>query len=253
MANSNQLFIVAFFIIGITIGFGFTQLITFGAFTSPQQLSLDQMYTNAVEDAMVAQPSEVYNGLTAITESNSNLIWQGTPGNESVLVVTWTKYASSYPINEAVTTSWGQTWVTAAPEIHVFFHNHVHADVNSTIRAAQLLGMPANTSNTYFVELWVQPQSLFRPSPDNEITDTSASLTFPDSATADYKTWFNNNIINSYYSTQSIRHPWTRLGYTYDWGNSERHVGLSEFIIMQNATVTVKSVTPTAEYLQSNQ
>jgi hypothetical protein len=43
--------------------------------------------------------------------------------------------------------------------------------------------------------------------------------------------------------------PWTRLGYTYDWGDSKTHIGLSEFVIEQNATVTVKSVTPTVQYL----
>ena len=154
MANRNQLFIAAFFIIGITVGFGFTQLYSYAVAPGIAPLQgLDQIYTNAIKDAMVTQPSEVYNGLTAITENNSNLIWQGAPGSESVLVVTWTKYASSYPVNETVTTSWGDTWVTVAPEIQVFFHDHVNADTNATTRAAQLLGMPANTSNTYFVEL----------------------------------------------------------------------------------------------------
>jgi len=206
------------------------------------------MYQNAIEDAMVAKPSEIYSGLTPIIENNSNLIWQGTPGNESALMVTWTKYIGSYPANRTVTTSWGDTWVTAAPQIQVFFKDNVKSNVNATLRAAQLLGLPANTSDTYFVELWVNPQSLFRPSPDNEVTDTTASLTFPANATADYKAWFNSNIIYSYYP---MNYPWTRLGYTYDWGNTQTHVGLSEFVIRQNSTVTVKSVTPTAEYLGS--
>ena len=95
----------------------------------------------------------------------------------------------------------------------------------------------------------MSPQSLFRPTPDNEINDTSAQLAFPASATADYKTWFNSNIIYSYYP---MKYPWTRLGYTYDWGNTQSHIGLSEFVIKQNSTVTVKSVTPTTEYLYSN-
>lgn len=243
-------YIIAFFIIGMVVGMGFLQLYTMDVTPAASvQPSLDQMYTNAIEDAMVAKESEVYNGLTPIVENNSNLIWRGTPGNESALVVTWTKYASSYPVNESITTSWGDTWVTVAPEIQVFFQVHVKAGTNVTVRAAELLGMPANTSNTYFVEFWANPQSLFRPTPDNEITDTVASLTFPSSATAEYKDWFNSNIINSYYP---MKYPWTRLGYTYDWGNTGNHVGLSEFILKQNSTVTVKSVTPATEYLQIN-
>ncbi len=244
--TKTKIAIIAFFLVGIVTGFGFTQLYSF-AVTQPLQLSLDEMYTKAIEDAMIAKQSEVYTGLTPITEENTNLVWQGDAGNKSVLVVIFTRFASSYPVGETVTTSWGDTWVTVAPEIQVFFQDHVSGDINVTVRVAQLLGLPANTSNCYFVEAWVKPQELFRPSPDNEITDTTAALTFPDSATADYKVWFNNNIIASYYP---MKYPWTRLGYTYDWGtNTPNHVGLSEYILPQNSTITVKSVTQTNEYL----
>ena len=142
----------------------------------------------------------------------------------------------------------GVKQVTLAPEIQTFFKNHVSSDTNFTLRAAQLLGLPANNSNTYFVELWVKPESLFRPTPDNEINDTTASLVFPADASTDYKNWFNGNIIYSYYP---MKYPWTRLGYTYDWG-STNHIGLSEFVIKHNSTVTVESATPTVEYLQGN-
>ena len=171
-------------IVAVLLTLGLTELYT--GIIAPSLApppSLEERYQRAIEDAMVAQQSEVYSGLTPIVANNSNLIWQGEGDNQTVLVVTWTKYASSYPVNGTVTTSWGETWVTVVPEIQVFFHNHVSADTNATVRAAQLLGMPANTSNTYFVELWVSPQSLFRPTPDSEINDTVASLTFPSTAT----------------------------------------------------------------------
>jgi len=47
-----------------------------------------------------------------------------------------------------------------------------------------------------------------------------------------------------------MKYPWTRLGYTYDWGDSATHVGLSEFILEQNATAVVESVTSTVDYLK---
>ena len=97
--------------------------------------------------------------------------------------------------------------------------------------------------------MWVYPQSLFRPTPDNEITDTVAQLDFPASANPEYKEWFNGNIIYSYYPE---RFPWTRLGYTYDWGNPVSHVGLSEYVLKQGSIVTVKSVMPVTDYLYSN-
>lgn len=247
--TKDRTLIIAFFIVGMIATLGVTTLYTaviLPAFAPPP--TLDQIYINAVEDTMVTKENEVYTNLTPITQNNTNLIWQGEGENASVLVVTWTKYASSYAVGENITTSWGETWVTLAPEIQTFFKNHVSSDTNFTLRAAQLLGLPANNSNTYFVELWVKPESLFRPTPDNEINDTTASLVFPADASTDYKNWFNGNIIYSYYP---MKYPWTRLGYTYDWG-STNHIGLSEFVIKHNSTVTVESVTPTVEYLQGN-
>ncbi len=240
--------LIAFFVVGIVATLGLTTLYTaviVPAFAPPP--TLDQRYLAAIEDAMIAKENEIYPYLTAINQNNSNLIWQGEGENASVLVVTWTKYASSYPVGENVTTSWGETWVTAAPEIQVFFKDHTSLNVNYTLRAAQLLGLPPTTTNTVFVELWVNPDALFRPTPDSEVTDSTASLAFPPGTADDYVDWFNSNIINSYYP---MTYPWTRLGYTYDWENTVTHVGLSEFVITQNSMVTVKSVTPTAEYLQ---
>jgi hypothetical protein len=245
----DRTLILAFFAVGIIATLGVTELYTLvlvPAFAPPP--TLDQCYKAAVEDAMVAKENEVSRSLTPILLNNSNLVWRGEGENASVLMVTWTKYGSSYPIGENVSTNWGNTWVTAAPQIQTFFKSHVAQDANVTLRAIQLLGMPPNNSNTYFVELWVSPQLLFRPAPDSEINDTAAELTFPSAATEDYKDWFNSNIIYSYYPMQ---YPWTRLGYTYDWGSAGSHVGLSEFIIKANSTVTVKSVTPTEEYLKA--
>jgi len=188
---------------------------------------------------MIAKPAEVCSNLTAIVESNTGLVWQGSAGNKSVLVATLTKYASSYPVDQTICNSWGEIWVTVVPEIQTFFQTNVGAEVNLTLRALQVLGLPPTSSNTYFVELWVSPDQLFRPTPDNEINDTTAQLEFPASATTEYKEWFNGNIIYSYYP---VRYPWTRLGYTYDWGNPSSPFGLSEFVLKQNSTVTVKSV-----------
>ena len=242
----DRTLIVALLVVGIIATLGVTELYTMvivPAFAPPP--TLDQRYHAAIEDAMVAKENEISSNLTPILENNSNLVWMGEGENSSVLMVTWTEYKSSYPVGENISTTWGYTWVTASPEIQNFFKND--ASSNVTLRAAQLLGLPSNISDSYFVELWVSPQALFRPSPDSEINDTSAQLTFPSTATEDYKNWFNSNIIYSYYP---MKYPWTRLGYTYDWGNTVSNIGLSEFLIKPNSTVTVKSVTPTVEYLK---
>jgi hypothetical protein len=247
MMGHGRIKFVVFFALGVILCAGFYQVhFSFNQCTSPK-LTLDAIYQNAIDDAMVAKPSEVCTNLTAIVERNHNLNWTGTPGNQSVLVVTFTKYASSYPVGETINTTWGETWVTVAPELKAFFKTHVDADVNVTLRTLQLLGLPPNNTNSFFVEMWINPQALFRPTPDNEINDTSAQLAFPASATDDYKAWFNSNIIYSYFPE---RYPWTRLGYTYDWGSAGSHFGLSEFVIIQNSLATVESVTPLTDYVE---
>jgi len=234
-------------LIGIIAGASISSIYFSATQSTPSAtLTLNEMYQTAIQDAMIANPNEICNNLTAIIESNTALNWTGPAGNQSVLVVTFTKYASSYPVGQTVNASWGDTWVTVVPEVKTFFQN-AEPTTNLTLRTLQLLGLPPNNSNAYFVEMWVNPQALFRPTPDNEITDTTAELSFPASATVDYQAWFNSNIIYSYFPE---RYPWTRLGYTYDWGSSGGHFGVSEFVVKQGSLVTVESVTPLAEYLQ---
>jgi hypothetical protein len=110
---------------------------------------------------------------------------------------------------------------------------------DQTLRLEQLLGLPPNDGKTTFAELWVKPADLFRPSADPEITDHEAGLVFP--SVTDFLTvsqtfinWFDALIASSY---GEDGYPWTRLGYTYDWGNDESEVGVSEFVIRSGATV----------------
>lgn len=206
----------------------------------------DFFYRGAVFNAMLPEEVDICNNLTPIVESNNNLSWQGQGVDKRVLMVVWTKYPSSYPVGQSVRNSWGDTWVTVFPELQTYFKNHPHSDQDLRLQVAQLLGMPPNTNDTYFVELWVKPADLFRPSADNEINDTVSQLNFPDSATVSYKMWFLNNTIYSYFTK---RLPWTRLGYTYHWENNESKVGLSEFVIKKNSEVVVKSVVSTSDYL----
>jgi hypothetical protein len=142
----------------------------------------------------------------------------------------------------------------------------------SVLRIEQLLGVPPNNGKTKFVELWVNPGDLFRPSPDPEVTDHEADLDFPNVTSpfvqmtdtpkitdwdpvlnryfeANYVTWFNRRRNTVY--TAEVPYPWTRLGYTYDWGKkSGGHVGMSEFVVRGGSTVGVYAVTPNDAYFE---
>jgi hypothetical protein len=167
------------------------------------------------------------------------------------------------------------SWVTVVPEIRGFFG----VTVPQPLRIAQLLGLPPEAGTAgdpneykYMLEMWVSPEDLFRPCPDTEISDTTCETGFPADAfrmldqsnkvraTAGpeygvfktYSSWFNSQTRYSY-TMGSSPYPWTRLGYTYDWGSSN-HIGLSEFIVHgrkldgSRISVGIKSVKTTAEY-----
>ena len=129
------------------------------------------------------------------------------------------------------------------------------------------------------IELWVSPQDIFRPCPDPEITDRKCQTDFPSdpfrtfSSTElvrategpgwnifmNYTGWFNNRKNYIYSNARSYPasspYPWTRLGYTYDWG-SRNHVGLSEFVVHgrkqdgSGITVGIGALKSTADYFQ---
>jgi len=225
---------------------------------------LQQAYLVAVQDAEIAEANEIYENLTPIVESNTNLIWTGEAANRRVRVVTWTswtgydgmvgkrlqiteslaaKTAAKNPLGSYEASR--EIWVTVAPEVIEFCTENPLTAQNFELRMEQILGVPPHNGKTRFVEFWVSPSDLFRPSPDPEITDTRAELDFPAGVSEAHQTWFNNLKAASY--TVS-KYPWTRLGYTYDWGNPNSEVGLTEYVIRVGAVVDVYSVTLNVEY-----
>ena len=142
-----------------------------------------------------------------------------------------------------------EVWVTVASEFKKFCREY-RLTANLTLRMEQLLGLPPNSGKTKVVEMWALPSDIFRPSPDPEISDHEAELEFRvttrfQKTSQKHMKWFNDTRTKSY---GEEGFPWTRLGYTYDWGNIETEVGLSEFIIAEDSTVSIKSVSSTEEY-----
>jgi hypothetical protein len=213
---------------------------------------LRTFYRNAMSNAVYPDSSKINTNLVAITPQNPNLTWKTFNGENYLLVVTW-KSASYYPNggDSLYNTGPYQIWVTTSPQLKNWFGKQHVSDTN--LRLKQLLGLPpSGTDYKYFVEFWVKPSDLFRPCPDSEITDKSCSTCFPANTPQDYINWINESRISRYYACQLYdQYPWTQLGYTYDWNpENKTHVGMSEFVINKNATVYVKSVSTTKEYLK---
>jgi len=239
----------------------------FGCVSGTNGTSLEDAYDAAIEDAKIAEESEICSDLIPIVESNDYLIWKGEPSSKRVLVLTLVPYAysSTYVGHEGenLTTTWGYSFVTVVPEVKDFIENCTVSEQNLTLRVEQLLGLPPKNESKLCVELWVDPDDLIRPCPDPEITDTESQLDFPENVSRDHVLWFFEYLSSVYYgdtfykglissySTGGQRFPWTRLGYTYDWGNPESEIGASEFVIRKNSVVTIESASNTSDYFSA--
>ena len=217
---------------------------------------LNAEFRAAVVDASVAEPDEVSDQLTALVPSDPDLKWNKK--RDHVLMVTWTSWDGyDDQVGKKVALQ-REAWVTAAPELQKFCSSYQPDEATPlTLRLEKLLGLPAHNGKTKVVEMWIPADQLFRPSPDPEIDDHTAELTMPPESAfkshADYdahRDWFNLQRSLSY--DEKNGYPWTRLGYTYDWGNPDSEVGLSEFVTWAKTPVKIKQVATTEDYCTSS-
>ena len=210
------------------------------------ELTSAEKYQAAVVDAMVADDNERSANLIPITRDNPVLSWKTIDGQEHVLVTIWTSWDTSYVPDQKASALYDM-WVTAIPELQLWWKSKYDFRTDTTLRLEQLLGLSAGRKKTKFLSIWVRPQDMFRPAGDNEITDNTAGPELPTIADSAYRSWFNSSIIYSYYPKTA---PWTRLGYTYDWNGQYGEQGLSEFIVRKGAPVVVHSVRSTSDFLR---
>lgn len=118
---------------------------------------------------------------------------------------------------------------------------------NWPLRLRQLLGLPRDENITHFTTLWVEPKDLIRPAYTPDITSAQMACRFEedddsqlDSLGMWLRNWFDKTWSTSYKSEGG--YPWTRLGYTYDWGvDGGDKYGVSEFLLMSEASVIVQT------------
>jgi hypothetical protein len=206
-------------------------------------------YQQAVADAAQADWSEVVDNLLAVAPQTPGLQWD-TSGTTRVLAVTWTGWTGYDALAGTTTTLSRDVWITLVPEAKHFATVCGLQGAALTLRLEQLIGLPPGNGATRFVEMWVDPEDLFRPSADPEINDRTALPTWPRSSryvsvSAAHRAWIENLMATSYGANG---YPWTRLGYTYDWGNPNSEHGASEYIVPAGAVVKIQGATLTADY-----
>lgn len=192
-----------------------------------------ELYAEAVRDAVFADEEEIL-PLVNITKEDKNVIWDG----DKVLVAFLHKYPDSYPDGGDVNLQWGNVWVVSAGELFNWIAANGEGVTDWDLRLHQLMGMPAGKA-TSVTAMWVDADFLYRPA---YVTDKTSEMKNTLETTGNeefdtmYKTWFDGNIIWSYFDSA---YPWTRLGYTYDWADNCREYGLSEFLIFSGADAVI--------------
>lgn len=212
------------------------------------------MYRNAVINSSYTDSNKIWNGLISVTDNNHDLIDTMIGGERYILVVTW-KAKNYYGQTNTSTvqpipTQWYDMWVTIAPELKRKMKGTKPEKLD--LRLEQMLGLPP-VENYYklFFEFWVRPQDLYRPCPDNDITDNACQLAFPAGVTPEYRSWVDSQRISRFFGGDlSSRYPWTQLGYTYDWNpKNTAHHGCSEFVIKRSCTIYQRHFYSTSEYI----
>ena len=215
-----------------------------------------QAYKDAINDALDPEPNEVVTNLVAIVRSNPTLVWKDFDDGARVLMVSLVSDPSFYrdKIGGPYETGNRDTWVTAVPELRRACAQPDFSRGDLAMRLRQLLGLTPTAPVTAFVEFWVAPARLFRPAPDNEITDTTAGLNFPANTERWYREWFNRLRARQYFDSETPLnrpYPWTQLGYTYDWGSPTLHQGMSEFVVKTQSTLIVNTITSVDDYCRA--
>lgn len=224
---------------------------------TPAQLT---KYKKAVADATVADQAEIASNLVNITPDNNDLVWNAD--KTKLLVVTW-KSQSAYdkfylPYTQTSGSEANVTWVTVAPRIQDFCRSFMLAHPRASkaqldLRLKERLGLHPDWSYDVFVELWVNPEDIFRPCVDPSPNDGACELNFGSTAPVvkniqDYPAFYKNVYYGSFRAAPGV--PWTGLGYTYDWHNLAREQGESEFILSPGTPYEIKQALPTLEYCQ---
>lgn len=235
--------------------------------------SFARAFLASLRDAAVIEDGETMDSLRTVPDPGGRLITRQRDGRVQLMVTVWSDAASirQYykPAPGSDDPKTGQTppgrpvvWVTLTPELRDWCRaslpwpdKGVDTQGANALRVNQRLGIAPFSLKSQFAELWVDFKSgVIRPCPDPDPATSSCGDAFPDTVDqpglteADYFRWFGDTVGSSYRPTGA---PWTRLGYTYDWGPDNDSVppyGASEFMLAPGTAFEVNQVYSVLDY-----
>lgn len=201
----------------------------------------EELYHDAIVDAAFADEDEIM-PLVSLVESDDMTSWQ----DGKVLLLTWHNYPDSYPEGEDVTIQWGPVWTFTGKEIASYGKELKEAG-DAEARLKQLIAFAPDAEHSTVTGFWADPKNVKRPAYQTDPTIGDMTVQFGENVDEEYREWFDDNILWSYYYGNF---PWTRLGYTYDWADNGTEYGLTEFIVESGAQVKVEFTETTEEFLE---
>jgi hypothetical protein len=236
--------------------------------TSAPEDPLLAAYLLGLAIAQYPTPERESKQLLAIDQQNSALTWDDS---SRLLVTTWTrsKYFTApeykpgyeFPL-------YGETWFSTGTQVQdACTKSGLRGDA-LVLRLEQLLGLPPDMGFDVFMQVWIDPQTLFRPCADPSVTTTTCPVSAPLKSDAPeqvswdcaappdpHSQWLCNSWVARYgNSNPQQRFPWTALGYTYDWSpDNPTGEGPSEFVAPAKTKVVLERLVTTEEFCTAAQ
>lgn len=212
-------------------------------------LSTDERFVSAMVDASRELTDvDIYDGLISLAFGESSLTeWQIIDSDTLVLVsslqvVDW-EY-SNIEVGDSFVTSTSpdyMLWVAIPREVEDRLIGEVEYTDSLTLnsRFLELLGLRPDNKDCVVNLMWVNKNDLLRPSYNPDPTTTCGAIEYPEEMEIEwYEDWLEGNIAYSYESPQEgLNYPFTRLGYTYDWGEGRSKYGVSEFVVAPSSVI----------------
>jgi hypothetical protein len=177
--------------------------------------------------------------------------WSKNP-NIRIRMVSWVSagtanrfFAPLAGTNKSYNTGNRFLWVSAYPQVKNFCQNINSSDI--ALRLRQYMGLPPDANKSHFVHIWVRPSDLFRPCYDEGVLDKQCDYSSSPKISSTHNKWMRDQLLSAY-PKNGTKFPWTRLGYTYDWGNPKSYIGASEYVIKANSDIFIESIAPTGIY-----
>lgn len=212
------------------------------AMPQDQDSLLRAKYEAAIADASDATEQKIY-PLVKIDRESDGVTWNSD--STQVLLITLHNRPDIYDVTDSLVLT-QEVWTVTEKELFAWYKAHKDGVKDWDLRLRQLLGLYKNDNYTHFSALWVNPKDLVRPAYQIDVTLDSMTVKFDESFDdystdkdfkISYKQWFDKTRAKSYNKKSGA--PWTRLGYTYDWGSSDKKYGLTEFLILKDSKVRV--------------